>query len=328
MLLYAARLFNFFSWLILIYFALSLVPVYKWLFMLLALTPMSIFQAASISPDALTNGVAFLFISIIFRLALDNKASFKKLDLIILIMLLIFLTLSRYAYGFMYFLFFIIPVKKSRSLRNYLKAATLLFISTCLTLLVGGLFVKHIYDSVDPTVSYYGGAMDFIHPYLQCNFLLTHMGYYLNTVLATFWKHNFFIHSFIGRLGWLDTHLPYTYIIMALLTLIVMGLFENNEDVKIIISKKLIILISICTVIFTIGLLLYLSWTPVGGAVIEGIQERYFIPIAPIIFSLFSNRYNKLNGNTIAFISLIYVSISFLVMNYSLISRYYIVNAQ
>ena len=327
-LLYAARLFNLFSWTILIYFAVIFSPVYKWLFVLLALTPMSVFQAASMSPDALTNGAAFCFISIIFRLALDKNASFRKLDLFILILLLMFLTLSRYAYGFLCILFFMIPVKKFHSLQNYLKAAAILFIVTFLTLLTGGLFVKHIYDSVDPAVSYYGGSMDFIHPYSQWKFMITHVVFYLKTLLMTIWTNKLFIHSFIGQLGWLDTPVPHVYIWLAVFTLIVIGLFENDQNMTIDFRKKLIILISICSVIFAINILLYLSWTPVGSAIIEGFQGRYLIPFAPLIFSLFYNRKLKLPEKRVALISIGYILISFLVMNYSLIARYYIVNAQ
>lgn len=323
-LMYAARLFNLFCWTILIFIALSITPVYKWLFMLLALTPMSVFQSASVSMDALTNGVAFLFISMVFRLALDKNRQLKKLDLFLLIILLMFLTLSRYAYGFLYILFFMIPVKKSGSLRNHLSAALLLLITICFTLLAGGMFVKHIYDSVDPAVSFYGKGMEFIQPYSQIQFVLTHAAFYLKTIVATFWTNKLFIHSFIGKLGWLDTPLPYMYILTASCTLILIGLCENNQKIVLSIRNKAIVLTSICSVIFILCLLLYISWTPVGGAIIEGTQGRYFIPIAPLIFTLFYNRHLKLPENTMTIISLSWLFVSFLVMNFSLISRYYI----
>ena len=322
-LMYAARLFNLFSWIILVFLALSLVPVYKWLFMLLALTPMSVFQASSLSVDAITNGVAFLFISMIFRLAFDKNVRFKKTDFFYLSILLMFLTLSRYAYCFLYVLFFLIPPGKSGSRQKYMLAAFGLFLIICCTLFTGGYYVKHIYDSVDIAVNFYGDNQKIIQPYLQIQFIFTHAIYYLKTILVTFWTNNLFIPSFIGNLGWLDTPLPNIYIGCSILTLLAVSMCDSNKNVNISIINKLIIFTSIISVIFIICLLLYLSWTPVGSPTIDGIQGRYFIPVAPLIFSLFYNRNLNLPVNTIKIISLIYIAISFVVMNHALISRYY-----
>lgn len=324
---YTARLFNFYIWLILVFFAVCLVPVYKWLFMLLALMPMSVFQAASLSPDALTNGAAFLFIAIIFRLVLDKSTALKNQDIFYLAILLILLTFSRYAYGFLYFLFFMIPAMKAGSPRRYLMAAVLLFTVTFITLITGGIYVRYIYDSVDPAVSFYGKGKELVQPYAQFRFMLADVALFLKTLLATFPKHQFYIHSFIGTLGWLDTPLPVLYTLIAMITLIITGLGENSPIVTISAWKKSILLFSISCVIVILSILLYLSWTPLGGSIIEGLQGRYFIPVAPLIFSLFYNRYFKLSGNTLAFISISYLMLSFLVMNYALVYRYYLINA-
>jgi len=324
LILYAARIFTLVSWTILIYLAIVLTPVYKYLFTLLALTPMSVFQAASMSPDSLTIGAAFLFIAVIFRLSFNADKGLKKLDLLYLIVLLIFLTLSRYAYCFLYLLFFLIPVRKADSLKHYLLAAMLLLIITCITLLIGGSFVKHIYESIDPSMSFYGNPAKKVQPYLQIQFILTHITCYFKTLFVTFWTYKFFIHSFIGKLGWLDTPLPLTYVLMASFTLIFISVCEFSQYVVISIRQKLIMLTSICSVIVVISLLLYLSWSPVGSSIIEGIQGRYFIPIAPLVFTLLYNRTMILSENNIVIISISYLAISFLVMNFSLISRYYI----
>lgn len=47
---YAARLFNLFSWLALIYFAIKLTP-FKWQYMICALFPMTVYEGMSISAD-------------------------------------------------------------------------------------------------------------------------------------------------------------------------------------------------------------------------------------------------------------------------------------
>ena len=61
LLMYLARLMNLLCWLLLVGLAIRLIPFYQWVFFVLALTPMSVFQAASVSADCMTNALA-LFI--------------------------------------------------------------------------------------------------------------------------------------------------------------------------------------------------------------------------------------------------------------------------
>ncbi len=72
-LLYLGRLSNLFVWIILIFIAIRITPIYKWLFMLLALTPMSLFLAASLSADCFTNAIAFLAIAMFLYYAFANE---------------------------------------------------------------------------------------------------------------------------------------------------------------------------------------------------------------------------------------------------------------
>lgn len=65
---YAARLLNLAAWIGLIYAALAIAPSHRWSLALLALLPMSVFMAASVSADVLTNGLAFLWLAVVFRL--------------------------------------------------------------------------------------------------------------------------------------------------------------------------------------------------------------------------------------------------------------------
>ena len=64
---YAGRIGNLFCWSLLVYFSLRLIPVMDWTFLLLALTPMSLAQAASLSADASVNGICFLFVAASLR---------------------------------------------------------------------------------------------------------------------------------------------------------------------------------------------------------------------------------------------------------------------
>ncbi|MFZ4414836.1 MAG: DUF2142 domain-containing protein, partial [Bacteroidales bacterium] len=325
-LLYLARLFNLFAWIILIFWAIKIIPFYKWLFFILALMPMSVFQASSVSADVLTNGIAFLFIALVFELAFVPSKSLRKIDLWGLIILLILLILSKYAYSLLIFLYFLIPVHKSGSIRKYILNAFPLFIIAGLTLLIGSLFVKHIYESINPTLNYYWNLQGIsnIHVDLQFQFIITHIGLYFKTVMLSFWENKWFLFgSFIGNLGWLDTSLPQFYIIIAFSVLFLTALSEHHENLNISLKKKAVLLISLGSIIFVIFTLLYLSWTTVGKSLIEGMQGRYLIPVGPIFFTLFYNRKWKIPEIIVTYISVIFIIVSFLVMTTALINRYY-----
>ena len=69
-LLYVGRLTTLACWLALGYWALRLTPTSEWGLFLLLLMPMSLFEAASVSADAPTNGLAVLLIAWSARVAL------------------------------------------------------------------------------------------------------------------------------------------------------------------------------------------------------------------------------------------------------------------
>ncbi len=74
------------------YFAIRLMPKFKWTLFVLALAPMAMIQAVSISADPLTNGVSFLFVAWSLYLVEGNKSISKKNFLVT--MLLVFLLFS------------------------------------------------------------------------------------------------------------------------------------------------------------------------------------------------------------------------------------------
>src|SRR4030095_2970885 len=69
LLMYFGRTVNLFVWIFLIFTAIKTTPIFKWLFCLLALSPMALFQAASLSKDSFTIGASFLVIALSLQYA-------------------------------------------------------------------------------------------------------------------------------------------------------------------------------------------------------------------------------------------------------------------
>ena len=81
-LMYVGRLANLLAWVFLTYLAIKITPIYKWVFFMLALLPMTLFEAASLSADSFMLGLSFLIIAVFFKYAFDDsitKISIKKI---------------------------------------------------------------------------------------------------------------------------------------------------------------------------------------------------------------------------------------------------------
>jgi uncharacterized membrane protein len=80
------------TYVVTVYFAIKLIPKFKWTLFVLALAPMAMIQAVSISADPLTNGMSFLFVAWSLYLVEGRKLFDKKAFWITL--LLVFLLFS------------------------------------------------------------------------------------------------------------------------------------------------------------------------------------------------------------------------------------------
>jgi uncharacterized membrane protein len=287
-LLYLGRLFNLLVWTGLIYGAIKIIPIYKRLLFLLALMPMSLFQAASLSADPLTTGLSFLTISWVLKWSNQAEKIITRLDILILSLLLILITLAKSAYLTLILLFFLIPKAKFKNIQHYLIAGSTVIILTVTTLFGWSQIMKQIYiplKSVFANVSTERQvAYIFNHPF---EYFLTH----LNT-LKTYGIP--YLEQFIGRLGWLDTKLPAVHLIMYGILLLIVAFSSYRQDVKITSRQKLISLVILLSTTLLISTAMYVSWNPVGAGIIEGIQGRYFIAISPLFFLLFYHKSIKL----------------------------------
>jgi hypothetical protein len=92
--------------------------------------------------------------------------------------------------------------------------------------------------------------------------------------------------SFVGVLGWLDTHLHPAYyrsaILALLLTLVVPGFNARQTERYPLQSRCVVLLVCLLCLGMIFGSL-YLFWTPVGKDVVEGVQGRYFLGLAPLV---------------------------------------------
>jgi len=292
LLMYIGRLANLIVWLTFIYLAIRIIPVHKWVLLMLSLMPMTILVGSSLSADSFTIALSFLVIAIFLNYAFNNNI--KKLEIKeigILFVLMMMLALSKQTYFFLIFLFFIIPENKFINRKRMVIIFIILFLSTFLISLNWNMAVNRFYL---PT---------FLHVSipLQTSFIESDPLNFINVIVNTILTKNIIlgiITSFIGDFRGYTIYLPNwlitIYFILYPFMLTLTALLDKS-DIIIDIKQKLIIFITFITVFVLICVSMYLTGTPVGQNTINNIVGRYLIPIAPLLFLVLYNNKKKFN---------------------------------
>src|SRR5688572_5349000 len=89
--LQVCRFASLLSYLVLVWLALRLIPFGKWILLVLAVTPMALFQATTISPDAISNGIGFLFIAGCLWLTEFKEINWRECGILVFLIFLLFL---------------------------------------------------------------------------------------------------------------------------------------------------------------------------------------------------------------------------------------------
>lgn len=319
-LIHVGRLLNLLLYSLIVYMAIKLTPVHKWVLFLLALMPVTLYEAASLSADSFTIAICFLLIALIFKFAFDQeKKEVTMRDISIIFLLGLMIALSKQIYILLLLLFFSIPLYKFENRQK--KLLIFLGVSVPLLLIIEGwcFMIQGSYVPISDQVSVQGQILFILSNPIA--FILT----FLNTLLQ--YSHYYLV-SFVGTFGWLDTGLdtplPGMLVYIYLITLILVSLIDNNHFI-VNLKQKLVSLTTFMLLFAAIFVAEYVAWTAVGGSIIDGIYGRYFIPIAPLFFLLFYNiRFkfdqSRLNIPLICF-SVFILSISL----FMIIKRFYIV---
>ncbi|RJP95088.1 MAG: DUF2142 domain-containing protein [Desulfobacteraceae bacterium] len=277
-LMYFGRVFNLLCWCGLVFTAIRVTPVFKWIFVLVGLMPMAVFLAASLSADSVINGCSLLFIaSVLHERFTDNHKMSFKLKWAIGVMA-VFLAMMKQVYAPLVGLLLIIPENRYGGWKKKILYCTAVAISSLLCLYLWGIEIKRIYVPLN------GANMG-----EQLSFILAAPQEYAKILMRTIWIHwPGWMGSLIGILGWLDTILPEWIYLTYLPALAVTALLERREKGDIFCPmEKTAALGFACLSFLLIATAQYLSWNKPEALIIEGIQGRYLIPLlVPILLTL------------------------------------------
>jgi uncharacterized membrane protein len=280
-LMYLGRVANLFCWLVLVGISIRIIPFFKWVFLLLALTPMSMYQAASLSADSMTNAMAFLTIAYFLYLSFGPVPEIRRKEFFTLVVLTVLLCLTKNVFFLFFFLFLLIPSRKFSSRKRYLLYFAVLLGLNFLVCLIWSGIVNHLPIDWNPNVK----------PERQVYHILTHPFAYIRTVIASV-VHNWgtFSKGLVGAFGWSFFYLNKWHNRLWVLLIVAVVLNDARREIAIGKWVRALLLSLVIFMAFIIYTLLYIFWCPVGSETIAGVQARYFIPIVPLFLVCLYNR--------------------------------------
>ncbi len=287
-LLYAARLANALVAVLVLAWAVRLLPVGRWASLLIALFPMALFEYASASPDALMIAAAFLFTALALRarardwtagsaaVALACALIFCPLKVVYAPLLLLSLPAS------------LLPRVRWGALIGHLVLVGLVVGVTVFWLRFSALAVVTTRAGTDMAAQL--AAMR-IAPFR-----------FLAVLLDSFRENGAFVYrSLYGVLGWLKIPFPPPIYWLPAIGLLGCAIAEVPRprlsrwwslwDFGLVLASVVLIETA-----------LYIYWTPVGNSQVDGVQGRYFFPVLP---ALAASVFALIQGNASARVRLL-----------------------
>ena len=275
------RIINLLAYVTLAYIGLKKMPVFKNIYMVIALLPMSIFQAASFSYDAVLCGLCFLFIGICFYYAYEKENLTWK-DVLCLGVILALLLLCKYVYVCIGLLVFIIPMKKFGDTKNYWKSFGIALLP--IIVMIG--FV--LMNSGVPVSAPANSASSEVAQISQLGYVLQNPMFavkvFVRSCISNF---NIYVEQ-LTILGWLNYSLGVLEYLIPIF-MVVVAFLDTKEYTDKITVKDRIIYFATFVIVVSAGMMgLYLMdgvANPVGEPIIRGYQGRYTIPVLMLLLT-------------------------------------------
>ena len=279
--------------------------------------PIAIEGFTSMSPDALTISISYLFTAYVLNIVFNKEKQIKRTDIFILTILSILIALCKIVYLPLVGLLLLIPRNKFETKKGHFLTVGIIMLVAIIANLVW-LKISSTYLALYRE----GNSVD------QLAILLNGPIAYLQRVLGTMNEYGgVYTYSLLGKeLGW-NEFAQMGALLPTVVGIVYMYINATDNTLKKRLSKyqNIIILLIVLAIIGLIFTSLYLQWNEPTNQAIEGIQGRYFIPIIPILTLLIFSKLkftteqteeelNKKLGVAICIIY-IYVFINLLILN-------------
>lgn len=259
--------------------AVRAAPVFRPALFLCGLLPMAVFQAGSLSADAVTNGLAFLLTAWCLRSRGREQARMAPADLVVLLLLGALLALSKPGYLLLSGLVLLVPTARFGSGSRRVAATVAMLASTagCAALWAAMLRERGALGS--PASS-------------NVATLRAEPASFLLRMLADLWERAPTLAvQFLGKLGWADVSVPAALLAAYGLVILLVGATGRVAPELRLRDRAIVAAIILATVCF-VALPFSLPLFPPGpeGAAAHHFQGRYLLPLGPAGLLLVSGR--------------------------------------
>jgi len=287
---YGGRIMNMLVAMTLLYFAIKIIPFGKKLLLIPTMIPIAIEGFSSLSADAVTISVSFLFIAYVFHLAFEEGKKVGLKQKILLLLMSIVIALSKIVYLPLVGLILIIPKERfekgtnKSKIINFALIAAIATIVNLIWLVIAGKYLAGFREG-DSSIKIMQALQNPIG-YIQ-KVLFTIVTGTSKDMLSLFGT----------ELGWYEfvklySVVPYAFIGICLFVAITEAELKN----KLKRYQAVWILLVVLATILLIFTSLYVHWTSIGANTIQGMQGRYFLPILPLVMLLIGHRFKKVHS--------------------------------
>ena len=283
-----SRLTNLLLYTTIIYFAIKNIPICKRLLAFIALLPGSMFLASQFSLDALIIAFTFLGIALLIKMIL-SKGKISITDLITFILSMILASSPKGVYILILLFPLFLPKEKfkNKEQKNLIALSLILII----LLVISSFMVPMLLDSVPSSDPRGGNVSALRQTLLLIEQPISFLKIFLENMLGNFAYKLIGIET-IGHFAYVGLISPSNLFYLSLFMLTFFTFtdsYKQDEGNHISTRMKLILLVIIITIISLIWLVFYLTFTPIGSTVINGVQGRYFIPLLPLVLILLNS---------------------------------------
>jgi uncharacterized membrane protein len=269
---YACRIIGLLSFLLLAWLAVRVIPFGKWTLAILASSPVALLQASTISADAISNGLALLFIGGSLALIHRKEIHWKEWGAFASLFLILFWgKLNIVPLAVLPFL-----LLKPSDFKMRLGYVSLLLVAIVLLLLEAAGWNLLAYSRLHTTLE---GA----NPIGQIKFILGKPLEFLVILANNIWAKSFdYLKDWVAIYGYAYWPVP-VYIYYLYVAALIVSLFQRTGQEIHPSTRIALIVVFVITYLATI-LSLYVTFTPVANPQIEGVQGRYFVTVMPLLF--------------------------------------------
>jgi uncharacterized membrane protein len=269
---YICRALYLLGYIILTFFAIRLIPFGKWLLLVLALAPIALYQASTVSPDSYTNGACFLFVAWVVKLACQEKRiNWKQFWITIGITALLLMVKLNAVFLLPLLLLLVWTGFESKKMLPILAGTVV-----CLFLIFVVGWNVLIYPTFYLNTPGYGA-------FGQLTYIFSHFLDFGTNVFHDMGVNGIgYLRDWVATYGFGAWHVPPA--IYPLFGLILAAAWFFSPSPQPINTRiRVVLILTGLVASFLMMLVIYLTLNPIGSSTIGGLQGRHFTPLAPVI---------------------------------------------